>query len=145
MGDKPKEIKRMVSKEVPTPPPFSRENFTKFLLETPLYQKVYTQIPNSLPASLKELLPENLYYYCVWCQREQPFKDSLSIYTERDADTVRKQSEQYGMRNFGYGDGLIPSKPSPYGVYYISYQCSICSQKRLQWWVNIMKGDLENL
>jgi hypothetical protein len=118
-------------------PPFDRGEFGNFLLNHSLYQKLYVDPPSGLPMSLGELLPDNLYYDCDVCKRNQPFQRSNSHYLDKDREQLEKEVSEVSKVSVSGGAFSFGRRISSHGLYVIRYTCSVCYNTKLQWFVEL--------
>ncbi len=121
-------------------PPFDKNEFGRFLLSYPLYQKFFTKPPMGLPMNVGELLPEVIYHDCSHsnCQREQPFHPINSRYLDRDQEQLEQEIQNTSADlqragGFHHWSTIVAKR----GVYHIKYWCSVCHSTTLQWFVEL--------
>jgi hypothetical protein len=118
---------------------FTKELMATVLKDYPLYRRVYTDVPKTLPMSLTDLLPDVIYHECEHekCGRSQPFNNADSRYLDKTAAELEKVVAENSQRVVGglgmLGGGGVPS----YGVYSIHYRCKVCWFSELWWWIEI--------
>lgn len=127
--------------------PFSKDEFTQFLLTFTLYRKFATALPASLPYSLVEFLPDRIYFDCPLCERNQAFVNKDSRYLDTSREDLEREIQENSAQilvaeTIGGSKAVYNMMGSrAVGFYLLHYACSVCHEIELRWFLEITKDD----
>ena len=128
-------------------PEFSTDDFTKFLLNSTLYQKFHTLLHLALPYRLQGFLPDRIYFDCEHCGRNQAFISRNSRYIDMEPDELESEVQDNSLRlivanHIAGGEKVVEMiNTRAIGFYQLHYSCGICHQAHLRWFLEIGRDE----
>jgi hypothetical protein len=128
-------------------PVFSIDEFTTFLLNATLYQKLHVILNLALPYRFQGFLPERIYFDCEHCSRNQAFVSLNSRYLDTEPDELESEVEENSLRlmvaqQVAGGSAVVDMiNTRALGFYQLHYACGICHQSHLRWFLEIGRDE----